>query len=210
LQRRETRLKRIRGAKWALAARTRAREKAQAEGKPVEKAQPEARAQYNFTDPESRIMKCSSEGFVQAFNAQIVVEPETQLILEQAVTQALDEKEQAAPTMAAVEERSRQRPEAVIADSRCCLEENLEDLASEKQPEVRIEAFLATEHWERRVCGRGPLLKGATRVEQMKRKLQTKAGRRFTRRAEGSWNRCSGRSSGREDSGGFRYEGSRR
>jgi hypothetical protein len=166
LQRRETRLKRIRGAKWALAARTRAREKAQAEGKPVEKAQPEARAQYNFTDPESRIMKCSSEGFVQAFNAQIVVEPETQLILEQAVTKAANEKEQVAPMMSAAEERSRQRPEAVIAGSRYCSEKNLEDLASEKQPEVPIEAFLATEryqHGKRRVCWRGPLPKGGIR-----------------------------------------------
>ena len=50
LQRRETRLKRIGEAKQALEQR--AREQAEAEGKPAEEAQPEGKAQYNFTDPE--------------------------------------------------------------------------------------------------------------------------------------------------------------
>jgi len=177
LQRRETRLKRIGEAKRALEER--AREKAKKEGQPVEKARPEAKDQYNFTDPESRIMKSSSEGFVQAYNAQIVVEPEMQLIVGQAVTQAANDKEQVAPMMEAVEEQSGQRPEALIPDSGYCSEKNLKDLESAKQPERRIEAFLATErpkHGERPMCGRGPLPKGATRVERMKRKLLTKAG----------------------------------
>ncbi len=177
LQRRETRLKRIREAKRALEER--AREKAKQEGKPVEKAQPQGKDQYNFTDPESRMMKSSSEGFVQAYNAQIVVEPELQLIVGQAVTQAANDKEQVAPMMEAVEAQSGQRPEAVIADSGYCSEKNLEDLESEKPPQRRIEAFIATEqqkHGERRVAARGPLAKGATRVERMKRKLLTQAG----------------------------------
>jgi hypothetical protein len=58
------------------AVEERAREKAKAEGKPEDKAQPEAKAQYNFTDLESRLMK-SNEGFVQAYNGQIAVEPES-------------------------------------------------------------------------------------------------------------------------------------
>ena len=158
LQRRETRRQRIREAKRALAER--ARERAKREEKPVEEAQPKAKDQYNFTDPESRIMKSSSEGFVQAYNAQIVVEPELQLIVGQAVTQAANDKEQVLPMLEAVEDQSGQRPAAVIADSGYCSEKNLEALESEKRPERRIEAFLATErqkHGERRVCARGPL-----------------------------------------------------
>jgi hypothetical protein len=145
----------------------------------VEKAQPKAKDQYNFTDPESRIMPSSSEGFVQAYNPQIVVEPELQLIVGQAVTQATNDKEQVGPMMAVVEAQSGQRPEAVIADSGYCSEKNLETLEAEKEPERRIEAFIATErqkHGERRVAARGPLPKGATRVERMKRKLLTQAG----------------------------------
>ena len=180
LQRRETRLKRIREAKRALEER--AREKAKKEGKQgtaVEEARPKAQDQYNFTDPQSRIMPSSREGFVQAYNPQIVVEPELQLIVGQAVTQAANDKEQVGPIMAVVEAQSGQRPKAVIADSGYCSEKNLQDLEAEKEPERRIEAFIATErqkHGERRVAARGPLPKGATRVERMKRKLLTKAG----------------------------------
>ena len=176
LQRRETRLKRIREAKKAVEERARA--KAQAEGKPAAEAQPEAKAQYNFTDPESRIMK-SNEGFVQAYNAQAAVEPDFQLIVGQAVTQAANDKEQVVPMVESIETQSGQRPEEVLADSGYCSEKNLEYLESAGQPEKKIAAYLATDrqrHGQRVICPWGPLPHGATRVERMKRKLQTKAG----------------------------------
>ncbi len=177
LQRRETRLRRIREAKKALAER--AREEAKVAGKPGEEAPPEAKEQYNFTDPESRIMKSSSEGFVQAYNAQIAVEPELQLIVGQAVTQAANDKEQVEPMVQAVEAQSGQRPKQMLADNGYCSEKNLKYLESAKKPTKKIEAYIATgrqKHGERRVCPRGPLPQGATRVERMKRKLQTQAG----------------------------------
>ena len=74
LSRRETRLKRIREAKRALEQR--AREEAEEDGKSKEEAKeakPKEKAQYNFSDPESRIMK-GADGFVQAYNAQAAVE----------------------------------------------------------------------------------------------------------------------------------------
>jgi transposase len=67
LQRRESRLKKIREAKRALEAR--AREKATAEGADPKAAAPKENDQYNFTDPESRIMK-GADGFVQGYNAR--------------------------------------------------------------------------------------------------------------------------------------------
>ncbi len=176
LQRRETRLKRIREAKKAVEER--AREKAKAEGKPAEEARPDDKAQYNFTDPESRIMK-SNEGFVQGYNAQVAVEPDFQLIVGQAVTQAANDKEQVVPMIETMETQSGQRPEAILADSGYCSEKNLEHLESAEEPDRRIETYIATgrqKHGERPVAARGPLPKGATRVEQMRRKLQTKAG----------------------------------
>jgi transposase len=180
LQRRETRLKRIREAKRTLEERAREKAKQEGkEGKAVAEARPKAKDQYNFTDPESRIMPSGNEGFVQAYNAQIAVEPELQLIVGQAVTQAANDKEQMVPMVGAMQEQSGQRPEAVIADSGYCSEKNLETLEAEKAPEQRIEAFIATErqkHGERSVAARGPLPQGATRVERMKRKLLTKPG----------------------------------
>ncbi len=70
LQRRETRIARIKEAKKAL--QERAREKAESEGKDRKEAQPEPKDQYNFTDPESRIMK-GPDGFVQGYNTQVAV-----------------------------------------------------------------------------------------------------------------------------------------
>jgi len=181
LQRRETRLAKIKQAKKVVEQR--AREKAAAEGKSAEevkKAQPAAKDQYNFTDPESRIMK-GADGFVQGYNAQAAVEPELGLIVGQLVTQAANDKEQLKPMVEAIEAQSGQRPAAILADSGYCSEENLKYLESAAEPEKRIEGYIATgkqKHGEyRQPCKRGPLPKGATRVDRMRRRLQTKAGK---------------------------------
>ena len=177
LQRHETRLQKIREAKKALESR--ARGKAAAKGQPAEEAQPEAKDQYNFRDPESRIMKSSSEGFVQGYNAQIAVEPQLQLIVAQAVTQQANDKEQVKAMVEAVEAQSGQRPTQILADSGYCSEDNLEYLESAKKPERKIEAYIATgrqKHGSRPVAPRGPIPKGATRVQRTKRKLQTRPG----------------------------------
>ncbi len=178
LARRETRLKRIREAKRALAER--AKEKAAGEGNDPKQAKPKEKDQYNFTDPESRIMK-GADGFVQAYNAQAAVEADFQLIVGQTVTQATNDKEQLMPMVEAIEDQSGQRPEVILADSGYCSEKNLEALESVAAPEKKIEGFVATErqrHGEyKEPCPRGPLPKGATRVDRMRRKLKTKAGK---------------------------------
>jgi len=172
LQRRETRIARIQEAKKALEER--AREKAKSEGEDSKEAKPEPKAQYNFTDPESRIMKGSDE-FVQGYNTQVAVEPLFQLIVGQTVTQAANDKQQMVPLIEAIEAQSGQRPEEVLADSGYCSDENLKYLAKR-----RMAGFVATEkqkHGEpNEPCKRGPLPKHASRVERMDRKLKTKVG----------------------------------
>ena len=172
LARRETRLEKIREAKRALEER--AREEAKSKGKPAEKAKPKARMQYNFTDPESRIMK-GADGFVQAYNAQVAVEPDFQLIVGQQVTQAANDKQQMQPLVQVIEEQSGQKPAEVVSDSGYCSEANLGYLEKKK-----IEGFVAVDRESYRdrekPCPRGPLPKGATRVDRMRRKLQTKKG----------------------------------
>ncbi len=178
LERRETRIKKIREAKRALEARARA--KAAAEGTDPKQTQPKEKDQYNFTDPESRIMK-GADGFVQAYNAQAAVEPNLQLIVGQTVTQATNDKEQLLPMVEVMEQQSGQRPEEVLADSGYCSEKNLEALDSEENPEGRIDGYVATERQKhdeyKEPCPRGPLPKGATRVDRMRRKLKTQAGK---------------------------------
>jgi transposase len=172
LQRRETRIARIREAKEALEER--AREQARNEGEDPEEAKPAAKTQYNFTDPESRILK-GADGFVQGYNTQIAVEPAFQLIVGQQVTQAANDKQQLVPLVEKIEEQSGQKPQGVLTDSGYCSEENLKYLDKR-----RIEGFVATEkqkHGQRgEPCKRGPLSSGASRIERMKRKLQTRVG----------------------------------
>ena len=175
LSRRETRLKRIKEAKRAL--EDRAREEAK-EGKESENADenatPEDKAQYNFTDPESRIMK-GADGFVQAYNAQAVVEEGSQLIVAQAVTQEANDKQQVVPMLAAVENQSGQMPKELLADSGYCSERNLEHM-EQKSVDVYIATGRQKHGHKPELCKCGPLPQGATRVDKMRRKLQTKAG----------------------------------
>jgi transposase len=172
LARRETRLKKIQQAKKALEQR--AREGAGEQEESKENARPKDKDQYNFTDPESRIMK-GADGFVQAYNVQIAVEEKFQLIVGQGVSPAANDKQQMEPMVQAMVEQSGQKPEELLTDSGYCSENNLEFLEKEE-----IEGFVAVERQKhgirREPCKRGPLPRGATRVDWMKRKLQTKAG----------------------------------
>lgn len=172
LRRRESRLERIRQAKRALEKEAR---QAQEAGK--EPAQPEDKKQYNFTDPQSRIMK-GSDGFLQGYNCQIAVEENFQLIVGQGVTQQANDKEQLKPMVQAIEEQAGQKPGEVLADSGYCSEENLKYLVRR-----HIDGYMATERQkhggDRTVCKRGPLPKGAGPVDRMKRKLQTQVGRKI-------------------------------
>jgi transposase len=181
LQRRETRLAKIKEAKKVVEQR--ARDKAAEEGKSAEEAKlakADDKDQYNFTDPESRIMK-GGDGFVQGYNAQAAVEPTLLLIVGQTVTEAANDKKQLMPMVELIEQQSGQRPEAILADNGYCSEENLEHLESADRPERTIEGFIATgkqKHGEHRLPAKpGPLPKGATQVDRMKRKLQSKAGK---------------------------------
>ena len=77
--------------------------------------------------------------------------------------------------MEAIEEQAGQKPEEVLADSGYCSDANLQQLEKKK-----IEGFVATDkesYRDRHQPGpRGPLPKGATRVDRMRRKLQTQVG----------------------------------
>src|SRR5258706_7292455 len=140
LARRESRLAAIRAAKAVLEAEAQAtatRDAAEAQhkvaaqgqregsakGRPVTVPVPaQARAaptaQYNFTDPESRIMKDgATKAFVQAYNAQVVVDGHAQVIVACEVTQAATDVAQLLPLLHQVEANTGHRPDAVLADA---------------------------------------------------------------------------------------------
>jgi len=171
LQRRETRLQRIREATRALKAR--AKQEAAATGEAPETAKPDPKAQYNFTDPESRIMK-GPDGFVQAYNVQVAVDAR-QLIVGQAVTQETNDKKQLLPMITTIARQSGFTPPQVLADAGYCSDANLTAIAA-----TPIDAYISTrkqKHGERPgPCPRGPLPKTATLIDRMSRKLHRKVG----------------------------------
>jgi hypothetical protein len=109
---------------------------------------PEPKAQKNFTDPESRIMK-SKDGFVQAYNAQIVVDSAAQIIVAQDVTQSAADSGQLVPMTDAVETNLGRKPEQLSADAGYCSEANLEALESRE-----IDGYVATGRARDAVAGR--------------------------------------------------------
>ncbi len=138
LRRREDRLAAIRAAKARLEAEQRAADDARGRkpsqtrnprgGRPYKReyGEPDESAQSNFTDPESRIMKTSSEGFQQCCNAQMAVEGENHLVVGADVTDNASDQGRLIPMLDAVEETCGETPEQVPADASCCNEPDLQ------------------------------------------------------------------------------------
>ena len=132
-------------------ARIEAKEKASKAGKStrskeVRDAKPDDKAQKNFTDPESRIMK-SSDGFIQAYNCQAAVDSENQIIVAQSVTNEGNDKRQLIPILNQIRANCRRQTVELSADSGYCSEANLAEVTKR-----RIAGYIATgrqKHGER-------------------------------------------------------------
>jgi hypothetical protein len=156
-------------------------EEAQAAGaKAAEGATPSGRAQRNFTDSESRMMK-TNDGYQYAQNAQAVVDEEAQVILAHSVSnQAADathlmemiEATEATLGAAGIDEN----PDTYITDAGYFSEKNVTDAT-----DAGVDVLIATgrlKHDEQvPAAPRGPIPKDATVKEKMARRLRTKAGR---------------------------------
>jgi transposase len=110
-------------AEAKLNAQAEAAEKQEAEGRrkggrpaAPPSSEPDTKAQKNFTDPQSRIMK-SKDGFVQAYNAQAAVDAEAQIIVAQDVTQSAVDCSQLVPMINAIEDNLGRKPAQLSADS---------------------------------------------------------------------------------------------
>jgi transposase len=193
LARRESRLAKIREAKATLeqeareAAEQKRQErqalehKAQEEGRvvpgkpPQITDQPDPKAQKNFTDPESRIMKNSDKAFIQGYNAQAAVDRTCQVIVACETTNQAADAPHAVPMMDQVKENTGAYPKQVSEDAGYYSDANVRE-----QQARGIDVLVATErmkHSEKTVAARGPIPKDASIKERMRRKLRTAAGR---------------------------------
>ncbi len=140
LRRRADRLAAIRAAKERLESAQREADDARGRqpgqdrnpkgGRPYKReyGEPEAKAQSNFTDPESRIMKTSAEGFQQCYNAQVAVDGERQLVVATKLTANASDQGELPAVLDEVKDTFGECPHTALADAGYCNERDLAEL----------------------------------------------------------------------------------
>jgi hypothetical protein len=148
--------------------------------------EPDSKAQRNFTDPESRIMKDgASKSFEQAYNCQAAVDDHSQIIVATNVTQQTNDKQQVEPMVETIKENTGGgKPKKLSADTGYFSESNIEYLEGEK-----IDGYVATgrhKHGDPPASSpRGRIPTDLRQKERMARKLRTKKGREtYSKRKE--------------------------
>jgi hypothetical protein len=188
MARRESRLAKIRRAKADIEqvardkAAANAREKAEKAGKTEseadaaakaagDKAEPEPKAQRNFTDPDARIMKTADGSYHYCYNPQAVVDEENQVIV------ATDFAESSADSPAFEDmldqtiQNTGQVPDETLADAGYFSEENVK-VATQRKTDPLI-APGRLKHGEEIPDAQGePLPEDATPKQKMAAKLQ--------------------------------------
>jgi len=195
LARRVSRLDKIREAKAALEAKAKAeanerrqeREELEAryreEGKkmggtpPQIDDTPNPKAQRNFTDPESSIMK-GRDGFIQGYNCQAAVDGSSQVIIANDVSAVASDGDQVEPMVVEILENLGELPQVATLDAGFFSEANIEGLKG-----LGVDPYIPPDrqnHGELHPPPRrGPMPKKSTAKERMRRKLRTRAGRRI-------------------------------
>jgi transposase len=139
-----------------------------AEVKAAPEPKPQPKAQRNFTDPESRIMK-GPDGFLQGYNAQAAVDAKAQIIVAHGLSDCSADSGQLQPMIQAIRANTGRNPAQFSADAGYCSDANLAALDKEK-----INAFIATgrqRHGQPAANGGAPSPPGS-RVEAMRAKLR--------------------------------------
>jgi transposase len=145
------------------------------------KAGPRAKDQYNFTDPDSRIMKNSNnKGFDQHYNVQVAVEQECRLIVGHTLSNHASDREEAIPTVDAIPAQIG-KPKAAALDNGYWSPTNVEELLRRS-----IEPCIATgrdshnQSWRERFAQQPePPDENARPIVKMAYKLRTVLGKRI-------------------------------
>ena len=183
LRRRKDRLAAIRAAQARLETRQRAADDARGRkpgqdrnpkgGRPYKRAygEPDPKAQSNFTDPESGIMKTSTEGYQQCYNPQVTVDGENQLLVANEVTANASDQGQMIAQLDTVQATYGEVPETVLADADYANERDLAELEARG-----IDGYVALGREGKLPTQTGDP-KRAPATKRMAEKLVTEAGR---------------------------------
>jgi transposase len=142
-------------------------------------AGPRAKDQYNFTDPDSRVMKNSTnQGFDQDYNAQVAVDQASFLIVGQSLSNHPNDQAEAQPTLESISSQLGQ-PGAAALDNGFFSATNIELFQSRG-----IDPYIATgrdahhQSWQARFADQpAPPPQDASPQVQMAYKLKTALGK---------------------------------
>jgi len=118
----------------AAAAQQKRRERAAKQGrtyrpqKDANDAVPSPKAQHNFTDPDSRIMKNADKAFIQGYNGQAAVDVDTQIIVAAQLSNQAADGPHLVGMVEQVEQATGKRPREVLADAGYFSEDNVTTL----------------------------------------------------------------------------------
>ena len=129
---------------------------------------PDDKAQRNFTDPESRIMK-GPDGFLQGYNAQAAVDAKAQIIVAHGLSDCSADSGSLLPMIEAVKAQAGRDPDQFSADAGYCSDANLEVLEARG-----IDAYVATgrqKHGAPAPDEKGPTSE-ETRIDRMRAKIR--------------------------------------
>jgi len=144
-------------------------------------AGPRAKDQYNFSDPDSRIMKNSSDqGFDQHYNAQVAVDQDSRFIVSNTVSNHANDQGEALPTVDAISPAVG-KPKAATLDNGYWSPSNVEELTARG-----IEPYIATARdrhhrsWQERFAQEPePPAEDASLMVKMAYKLKTDIGKQI-------------------------------
>jgi len=143
---------------------------------------PSGSDQVNFTDPESRIMLTSSNGWQQAYNVQNSVDMDSYIILGGHITQATNDKQQLKPALDEVEGLPDELGtiKRLSADSGYFSQTNVEDVIG-RQATPYIAKGRQNHHpdWKQQLSKADPPPDDPTPIQAMQWRLSTQEGRDF-------------------------------
>ena len=140
--------------------------------------------QYNFTDPDSPIMKNSNnKGFDQHYNVQVAVEQNSILIVGNHLSDHPNDKQEAVPTLEAIPTEQIGWPDAAALDNGYFSQANIEAFQARG-----VEPYIATgresphQSWQEFFAGQpDPPAQEASPKEKMAYKLKTEIGQAIYR-----------------------------
>jgi IS5 family transposase len=148
------------------------------EPKPPE-AGPREKDQINFTDEESRITP-SSDGFVQAYNAQAAVDIDSHLIVENHITQQSNDKQEVEPTLKGLKQAEAHfgKAEGLLADAGYFSADNVNHCEAAKvTPYISDHRERHNPPWDERFKTPPPCPQDADAVTAMAHRLRTAEGK---------------------------------